>query len=89
MRNVIALAALATLFVGCASYKPYQATNNSLGSKRGKACSSYILGFHTGGHNHIYSAAKGAGISKIASVDAKKSGLFPLFWKDCTYVSGN
>ena len=74
--------------VSCARFTPHSATSNAIGSKKGASCSNYVLGFHTGGKSHIQSAAKKARISKVATVDQKTSGLFPIYWKECTYVSG-
>jgi hypothetical protein len=65
------------------------ATDNGMGEKIGKACSKYVLGFHIGGEEFIVNAANSAKIHKIATVDEKTTGLFPIFWKNCVYVSGN
>ncbi|MCO4795136.1 MAG: hypothetical protein KC493_15570 [Bacteriovoracaceae bacterium] len=88
MKKIILVSFLLTL-ASCTTYSPYQATSNSVGTKKGAACARYILGFHSKGKDHISSAAKAGKISKIATVDRKKSGLFPFYWKNCTYVTGN
>jgi len=67
---------------------PYQATDNPTGEKRGRACSHYLLGFRVKGENHIFNAAKAAQISKISTVDTR-TDWFLVYWRNCTYVSGN
>jgi hypothetical protein len=46
------------------------------------------MGFHAGGNSHIADAAKNGGISKVATVDMKASGLWPFYKKLCVHVTG-
>lgn len=85
------IAVLVTMFafVSCSGFAPQQATSNPIGTKRGTACSDYILGYHVSGKNHIYAAAKEGNINQIGAVDLSRSGFWPFSYTDCTYVSGN
>ena len=87
MKMIFSLFFLGSL-VSCARFKPMQATTHELGSKRGSSCSTYIIGIHTGGKNHIYDAAKSKAITRISAVDERRTGIYPFYWKDCTFVSG-
>ncbi len=87
MKMIFAVLLLGSM-VSCARFVPMQATTHELGSKRGMSCSTYIVGIHTGGKNHIYDAAKSKGITRISAVDHRQTGIFPFYWKDCTFVSG-
>lgn len=88
MKYILAVLML-TSIVSCSSYRPFQATSNPIGPKKGGACSAYFIGFRTKGANTIHSAAKAGNIKKVATVDIRRSGFFPIYWKECTYVSGS
>ena len=76
-------AILSVVFVGaavlssCSVTVPVTATSNPVGSKVGIAKSTQIMGFFPdGGDLSVMSAAKNGGISKISTVDFKRSLVF-------------
>lgn len=64
------------------------ATSNSLGSKRGEATATGILGLVSTGDASIQTAAKTAGITKISHVDTKKKSILGIVSKYTTVVYG-
>ena len=63
-------------------------TDNALGGKRGEACSSNILGFIATGDASAATAAKQAGITKIAAVDGTASNILGFYSTYCVVVLG-
>lgn len=70
---LVLLAVLAVLaVVGCTTTVPYDVTNNSVGSKVGEASASVYIWTFSGDFDYsLQTAAKNAGISKIATVDLR------------------
>jgi hypothetical protein len=103
MKQLLTLAALATLTSGCAmsSNAPVtgglylgakgatNATSNDVGAKTGESCATSYLGVIGLGDASVASAAKAGGITKISSVDSDNMGILGLYAKNCTVVSGN
>src|SRR5690606_35763685 len=89
IRNLIALAALATLTSGCAMsmnqpvtgsiYMGAQgastATGNAIGGKKGESCAMSILGVVGLGDASIVAAAKAGGVTKVSTVDSNNFGI--------------
>ncbi|MFN7135127.1 MAG: TRL-like family protein [Myxococcales bacterium] len=66
-----------------------QVTQNALGGKSSAPqCASSILGIVTTGDASVGTAAKQAGITRIAVVDQQYSNLLGLFAKYCVVVHG-
>jgi TRL-like protein family len=65
-----------------------KATDNALGGKRGESCTSDILGIIASGDASAATAAKQAGITKIASVDATASNILFFYGTYCIVVTG-
>ena len=63
--------------------------SNDLGSKRGEACATSILGWVATGDASVASAAKAAGITKISHVDSTASDILLVYAEYCTVVYGN
>ena len=63
-------------------------TDNALGGKRGEGCASNILGIIDTGDASAASAAKQAGITKIASVDGTASSILGVYGTYCVVVTG-
>ena len=93
MKKFGAVLCLGFLFalVSCTITGPVAVSSNPLGPKRAHGCVySYLGGLITSGQNNIYVTAKGAGISKITTVDAQHTYYVPFIAeKFCTYISGN
>lgn len=64
------------------------ATSNNIGSKRGEATATGILGLVSTGDASIQTAAKNAGITKISHVDTKKKSILGIVSKYTTVVYG-
>ncbi len=62
--------------------------DNALGGKRGEGCASNILGIIATGDASAASAAKQAGITKIASVDGTASSILGIYGTYCVVVTG-
>jgi ABC-type glycerol-3-phosphate transport system substrate-binding protein len=68
---LVMLAVLAV--VGCTTTIPYDVTNNSVGSKVGEASGTFYFWTWKGDFDwSLQTAAKNAGISKIATVDLRE-----------------
>ena len=65
-----------------------RATDNALGAKRGEACASNILGVVSTGDASAATAAKQAGITKIASIDGTASNILFFYSTYCVVVTG-
>lgn len=103
IKQLLTLAALATLTSGCAmsSNAPVtgsiylgakgatNATSNDVAAKTGESCATSYLGVIGLGDASIASAAKAGGITKISSVDSDNMAILGLYAKNCTVVSGN
>ncbi len=67
---------------------PYHATQNTLGSKKGEATATSVLGMFGFGDASIIKAAENGGITKIATVDQKATRFLGLFATSTTIVTG-
>lgn len=79
MKTLLAIAAFVgtVMLSSCSITVPVAATSNPVGSKVGSAKSQQVFGFFPdGGDLSIRSAAKNGGISKISTVDFKRSLVF-------------
>lgn len=61
---------------------------NSVGMKQGEACASGILGIVATGDASVATAAKAAGITKVASVDGHNTNILGIYTKYCVIVTG-
>jgi hypothetical protein len=91
IKNVIIglVIVVAFAFVSCSSASPYWVTNNAIGTKVGKSsgtCYFRVLCFNQDWS--IQAAAKNGGITKIATVDIKKSNVLGIIWTFETTVTG-
>ena len=77
MKKLIIIASSALILASCSVAGPRMVSNNKIGSKRGEASRTIILGI-TFGHTDLslQTAAKNGGITKIATVDWKVRGGF-------------
>jgi hypothetical protein len=102
LTSLIALAALGFLANGCAYAKSpvtgfiYLSTmsgenvsSNDLGSKKGEACATSILGWVGTGDASITAAAKAGGITKISHVDSTASDILGVYAEYCTVAYGS
>lgn len=101
MKKIFFLLATAGLLAGCAGGKspvglalishvkgPITATDHVSGTKTGSSCASNVLGIVASGDASIATAKNKAGITKVATVDYKTSGFFPIYGKTCVNVTG-
>jgi len=84
----LAVAAMAVSFTACSITLPVTATSNSVGSKVGTAKGTVVLGFSFDEDASIRTAAKNAGISKIATVDIKVGNILGIVQTYETIVTG-
>lgn len=88
MKKLFAFICSALLLTSCAMVKspvtgfiytgtgsPVTATSNPIGSKKGEASATSILGWFAFGDATIQKAAKDAGITKISHVDEKSTSV--------------
>lgn len=68
---------------------PVSATANALGSKKGEATVTSILGLVAYGDASIQKAAEAAGITKISHVDQQSKSVLGLFSKYTVIVYGD
>ncbi len=99
----ITILALGASLSGCAGYA-FSGTNratiytdshrgelavpNALGTKKGEACATSILGVVTTGDSSIATAAKAGGVTNIATIDNHYYNILGLYAKYCVIVSG-
>ena len=79
MKTLLAIAAFVctVMLSACSVTLPVTATGNEIGSKVGSAKSQQVFGFFPdGGDLSIRTAAQNGGISKISTVDFKRSLVF-------------
>lgn len=65
-----------------------EVTSNSGASKTGTACAQSILGLVATGDASVSTAARSAGITKIAYVDGKSTNILGIVATYCTEVYG-
>jgi hypothetical protein len=80
IKTIALLIAILGVMTSCSITTPVCATSNPIGSKVGSAKSFQVLGFFwDGGDMSIRKAAKNGGITKISTVDFKRSIVFLSF----------
>ena len=67
---------------------PYLATDNTVGSKKGKATATSVLGLFGFGDASIAKAAENGGIKKIATVDQQGTNFLSIIATSTTIVTG-
>jgi hypothetical protein len=67
----------------------FNATDEAVASKEGKACATSILGWVATGDASIQAAKTSGGISKVASVDHSAKNILGIYGEWCTIVRGN
>lgn len=60
---------------------PVSVTSNPLGSKKGEATATSVLGWFAFGDASVQKAAKDGGITKISHIDQKSTSVLGLFAK--------
>ena len=90
MKTLSKLLALVMLLAvtSCYIYYPVAISSNQIGTKRAHGCVTTVLSIFDFGQNNIHVTAKGAGITKITTVDVKHT-VYPFWTRSCTYVTGN
>lgn len=63
-------------------------SSNDVGTKRGEACATSILGWVATGDASVGAAAKAGGITKISHVDSTASDILLVYAEYCTVVYG-
>lgn len=93
MRKLVMLTASAAVVIGlsaCSMTGPVAATSNPIGSKVGTASGSVFLHFLAFGADFsIRTAAKNGGITKVATVDLKRSDVLGLLQTYECIVTGD
>lgn len=64
------------------------ATESSVSTKRGEACSHNILGIASTGDSSIATAKANGGITRVSSVDYDVFNILMVYGKVCTIVRG-
>jgi uncharacterized lipoprotein YajG len=90
MKKLIVLLAIVMILGACAITVPVTATSNPVGAKVGEATGTGYLGFLVIDVDaSIQTAAKNAGITKISTVDFKRTDLFGIIQTYTCIVTGN
>lgn len=76
------------IFVSCSLTTPINATGYAVGSKVGTAKATGYLGIFVDGDASIRTAAKNGGITRISSVDVKKTNIAFIVMTYETIVTG-
>lgn len=61
---------------------------NAVGMKQGESCASAVLGIIATGDASVATAAKAAGITKVASVDGQNTNILGIYSSYCVIVTG-
>lgn len=78
-----------TGFIYTGTSSPVSVTSNPLGSKKGEASATSILGWVSFGDASIQKAAKEAGITKISHVDEKSTSVLGVYAQYTVVVYGD
>jgi len=105
MKHLLTITFLLAICTGCASTGMLSGTGGALftmgttegelvtahkvGTKKGMACTSNILGAYSSGDAGISTAAKSAEITNISTVERQYTNYFYVYGKMCTIVTGN
>jgi hypothetical protein len=84
----IAFAILVSIFSSCSTIHPLNATSNPLGNKVGSSEATSVFGICFDGDASIRTAAKNGGITKISTVDVKKTNVLFVVTTVRTIVTG-
>ena len=84
----ILLAIVASIFSSCSTIHPLNATSNQLGSKVGSSEATSVFGICFDGDASIRTAAKNGGITKISTVDVKRTNILFIVTTVRTIVTG-
>jgi hypothetical protein len=68
---------------------PLSATGSGVGSKKGEACASGILGLVSTGDASVATAARSGGISRISTVSYQYTTILGVYTKTCAVVTGD
>jgi hypothetical protein len=82
------LAILVSIFSSCSTIHPLNATSNPLGSKVGSSEATTVFGICFDGDASIRTAAKNGGITRISTVDVKKTNVLFVVTTVRTIVTG-
>lgn len=100
MFRTLVLGALAAGLVGCAHASSkttgflYKDTSQGemilpgMGTKKGVACQTSILGAYASGDASVETAKKAGGITKVTAVDSTAESVLGFYAKYCTVVRG-
>lgn len=77
-----------TGFVYQETQSPISVTSNPLGSKKGEATATSVLGWFAFGDASVQKAAKDGGITKVSHVDQRSTSVLGLFAKYTITVYG-
>lgn len=90
VKTIFALLAVVAIMSSCALTLPVNATSNPVGNKVGTAKATGYLGvLFFNADASIRNAAKNGGITKISTVDIKKTSLLNLIVTYETIVTGD
>ena len=78
-----------TGFIYLSTQQGESVASNDVGTKRGEACATSILGWVATGDASVTSAAKAGGITKISHVDSTASDILGVYAEYCTVAYGN
>ena len=88
MKKAFLFISTAFLLSSCAAVKS-PVTSNPLGSKKGEATATSVLGWFAFGDASVQKAAKDGGITKISHIDQKSTSVLGLFAKYTITVYGD
>lgn len=89
VQRLASILCIATLFASCAMTGPVAISSNPIGTKTGQATGTCFLGgLCFGADASITTAAKNGGITKIATVDQKRTNILGLVQTYTTIVTG-
>jgi hypothetical protein len=89
--TLVFLAVLVIMAIaGCTTTRPFDLTNNTVGSKVGEASGQLLLGGAFGGDADysLQTAAKNGGITKVATVDMRVKNVLGIIVTYTTIVTG-
>lgn len=77
-----------TGFLYTSARKSQAVTGQPIGTKRGIACATSVLGLFASGDASVVAAAQDAGITQIATVDVDTFAVLGIYASHCTIVTG-
>lgn len=90
MKSLRSLLIMTTVVIlcGCSASMPIAATSNPVGTKVGTAKETCILGITVGGEATIRAAVAAGGITKISTVDLRRSNVLGIVQVSTCIVTG-